>query len=272
MTTLADVRVVVEDLWPAERAEGWDAVGLVAGDPEQPVERILLAVDPVLDTVAEARELGADLLLVHHPLLLRGVTSVAADRPKGRIVTELISSRIALLAAHTNADIVEQGTSAELARAIGLEDTQPIVANAADERIGLGRVGTLPEPMTLGSLAAVLAKALPSTATGVRGAGDFTESVQRVAVCGGAGDSLLEHDAVLAADVYVTADLRHHPASEARDRHAIGAGPALIDLSHWASEWLWLKAARTQLIERLPGVEVTVSDLRTDPWDFALPQ
>ncbi|MGO1405139.1 Nif3-like dinuclear metal center hexameric protein [Agrococcus casei] len=272
MTTLSDVRAVVEDLWPADRAEGWDAVGLVAGDPSQRIERILLAVDPVLETAAEARELNADMLLVHHPLLLRGVTSVAADRPKGRIVTDLIGSGIALLAAHTNADIVERGTSAELALAIGLTETRPIVANGADESIGLGRIGTLPEPTTLGALAAKLAQSLPSTATGVRGAGDYTETVQRIAVCGGAGDSLLEHEAVLEADAYVTADLRHHPASEARDRHSMGAGPALIDLSHWASEWLWLNAAREQLAEGLPGVEITVSDLRTDPWDFALPQ
>lgn len=272
MTTLADARQAVEQLWPADRAEGWDAVGLVAGDLAQPVERILLAVDPVLETVAEAVETKADLLLVHHPLLLRGVTSVAADRPKGRIVTDLISNGIALLAAHTNADIVERGTSAELARILGLTDMQPITPNAANPGLGLGRVGTLAEPTTLGALATTLAKSIPSTATGVRVAGDFSQRVERIAVCGGAGDSLLEDPSVLSADVYVTADLRHHPASEARQRYTMGTGPALIDLSHWASEWLWLDAARQQLQELLPDTTIAVSELRTDPWDFALPQ
>jgi putative NIF3 family GTP cyclohydrolase 1 type 2 len=77
---------------------------------------------------------------------------------------------------------------------------------------------------------------------------------------------------VLAADVYVTSDLRHHPASEAVENARIGGGPALIDVSHWASEWLWLDVAAEQLREALPGVEVVVSELRTDPWDFAILQ
>ena len=76
MTTVADVQSAVERLWPRAGAEAWDAVGLIAGDPDDEVRRILLAVDAVLDTAAEAVSSGADLLLVHHPLLLRGVTSV----------------------------------------------------------------------------------------------------------------------------------------------------------------------------------------------------
>ncbi|RXZ50100.1 Nif3-like dinuclear metal center hexameric protein, partial [Agromyces binzhouensis] len=89
---------------------------------------------------------------------------------------------------------------------------------------------------------------------------------------GGAGDSLLGHPAVRAADAYVTADLRHHPASEAREQAMLGGGPALIDVSHWASEWLWLDAAARELRDAHPGLEVVVSDLRTDPWDFQVVQ
>ena len=272
MTTLADARSAIERLWPADRAESWDAVGLVAGDPTQEVRRILLAVDPVLETVQEAVDARADLLLVHHPLLLRGVTSVAADQPKGRIVTDLIGAGIALVAAHTNADIVERGTSGELASAAGLTSVRPIVPNESDSSVGLGRVGNLDEPTTLGALATRLARLVPPTASGIRASGDFAHRIERVAVCGGAGDSLLDHPAVLEADVYITADLRHHPASEARERYAMGIGPALINLSHWASEWLWLDAAKAALEQELSDVEIVVSDLRTDPWDFALPQ
>ena len=75
-----------------------------------------------------------------------------------------------------------------------------------------------------------------------------------VALCAGAGDSLLANPEVVAADVYVTSDLRHHPASEARERARLGRGPALIDVSHWASEWLWLDVAAEQLRSALPGV------------------
>jgi putative NIF3 family GTP cyclohydrolase 1 type 2 len=102
----------------------------------------------------------------------------------------------------------------------------------------------------------------------VRASGGFDDPVETIAVCGGAGDSLLVHPAVLAADVYVTADLRHHPASEAREQALLGTGPALIDISHWASVWLWLAAGADELRAAHPDLEIEVSDLRTDPWDF----
>jgi len=102
--------------------------------------------------------------------------------------------------------------------------------------------------------------------------GEFERVVSRVALCGGAGDSLLATTGVTGADVYITSDLRHHPAQEAREQSLVSSGPALIDISHWASEWLWLETAAAQLRVALPGVEVLVSDARTDPWDFVVLQ
>jgi dinuclear metal center YbgI/SA1388 family protein len=270
--TVADVTAAVERLWPVAGIEAWDAVGLIAGDPADDVSSIHLAVDAVIDTVDEAIELGASLLLVHHPLLLRGVTTVAADRYKGAVLTRLIRANCALLAAHTNADVVETGTSAILADALGLTDQRPIVASATIPSRGIGRVGELPEPITLGLLARRLGELLPATATGVRVAGEFDREISTVAVCAGAGDAYLADPAVLAADVYLTSDLRHHPASEASENARIAGGPALIDVSHWASEWLWLDTAAAELRAALPGITVTVSDLRTDPWDFVVTQ
>ena len=271
MPTLADVNSVVGRLWPPEGAEAWDASGLVSGDPTAPVDRIHLAVDAVADTIDEALVLGAGILLVHHPLLLRGVTSVAEDRYKGAMIARLIRGGCALIAAHTNADVVDTGTSAMLARALGLDDVRPLTAAAAGSG-GLGRIGRIPEPTTLGRLARQLAGILPATAQGVRVSGDYGAPVRTVALCGGAGDSLLAHPAVRGADVYITSDLRHHPASEARENARVAGGPFLIDVSHWASEWLWLDQAASELREALPGLAVTVSELRTDPWDFLIVQ
>lgn len=269
-TTVGQVQAVVEQLWPMSGAESWDAPGLLAGDPGAPVESIVLAVDAVLDTVDEA--LNSDLLIVHHPLLLRGVTSVAEDRYKGAVLARLIRANTALLAAHTNADVVETGTSAVFADRLGLRNAVPIVAAPAMLSRGIGRVGTLAEATTLGRLARLLGELLPATASGIRVAGDFDAPVSTVALCGGAGDSLLNEPAVLAADVYITSDLRHHPASEARENARIAGGPALIDVSHWASEWLWLDQAAIELRAALPGVTITVSEIRTDPWDFTVVQ
>lgn len=269
--TLAELLTTVDRLWPLTGAEPWDAPGLVTGDPDAPVGRVLFAVDAVAATVDEAIEARADLLIAHHPLLLRGVTSIAEDRYKGALLTRLIRADCALLAAHTNADVVEQGTSAVLAARLGLLEVRPIVPGV-DPALGLGRVGRLAEPTTLGRLARALAEILPATATGVRASGGFDDPVQTVAVCGGAGDSLLGDPAVRAADAYITADLRHHPASEAREQALLGGGPALLDVSHWASEWLWLDAAAAELRAEHPELEVLVSDLRTDPWDFQVVQ
>ena len=269
--TVAEVNALVGTLWPLSGAEAWDAPGFLSGDPAAPVSHIHLAVDAVLDTVDEAVEVGADLLLVHHPLLLRGVTTIAEDGYKGAALARLIRGGCALIAAHTNADVVETGTSAVIASRLGLVDVTPLVPGADPAR-GIGRYGTLAEPSTVGRLARQLAELLPATAGGVKVSGGFDQPVSTVALCGGAGDSLLREDSVTGADVYITSDLRHHPASEFRENAKISHGPALIDVSHWASEWLWLDTAADQLREGLPGVTVSVSDLRTDPWDFVVVQ
>ena len=129
---------------------------------------------------------------------------------------------------------------------------------------GTGRIGDV-EPTTLRGFAEQVAAALPATAHGVRVAGDPDRAVRRVALCGGAGDFLLDTVRASDADVYVTSDLRHHPASEFREHD----GPALVDVAHWAAEWTWLPVLRERLLAALGDtVDVRVSTLVTDPWQF----
>ncbi len=136
---------------------------------------------------------------------------------------------------------------------------------------GLGRVGRLPRPEPLRDVAVRVAAAVPATPIGVRVAGDLDRVVGTVAVCGGAGDGLLPAVRGAGAEVFVTADLRHHPASE-----AVADGRlALVDAGHWATEWLWLtEAARrleAALAERGTTVSTRVSRIVTDPWTLHLP-
>lgn len=266
---LSDIVAAAEDLWPSAGAEEWDAVGLVCGDMDAPVERVVLAVDAVRSTAQETVQDHAQLLLVHHPLLMRGVSSVATDRYKGSILSTLIRNNSALYAAHTNADVVDSGTSGALASVLGIHDPRPIQP-ARSGIGGLGRVGMLAEPTRLGDLVQRLADSVPATAGGLRVAGDPDAPVRRVAVCGGAGDSLLSHPEVRGSDVYITSDLRHHPVSESREQSLLTGGPALVDLSHWASESLWLGNAADELAGTFPDLTFSVSSIRTDPWDFAV--
>lgn len=270
MSTLEAVGRAVEHLWPLAGAASWDSPGLAVGDPEARISHIHLAVDAVLETADEALGMGADLLLVHHPLLFHGVSTVDESTTKGALIAKLIRGGAALLAAHTNADVVETGTSRVLAHQLGLVDQSPLEPSHPGSATGLGVVGRFAQPMTLMALARLLTDVLPPTAGGVRVAGDHEKIVETVALCAGAGDSMLGHQAVREADVFITSDLRHHPASDARESMLLGRGPALVDISHWASEWLWLDTAAAQLRLALPDVEVTLSDLRTDPWDFAV--
>jgi dinuclear metal center YbgI/SA1388 family protein len=369
--SLGAVLRVLDGLYDPAWAESWDAVGLVVGDRAAPVRRVLFAVDPAPAVVEEAAAWGADLLVTHHPLLLRPVHGVSMDHPKGRTVTALVRSGVALHVVHTNADVARPGVSDALADLLGVGATEPLrplpadpldklvvfvpredadrlvdaLAAAGAGRVGayeraawtttgtgtftplpgarpavgsvgaredvvearvemvvprpavpavvaalraahpyeepafdllptvapptgrgLGRVGLLAEPAALGAFARRVAAALPATAAGLRVAGDPAGVVRRVAVCGGAGDDLFAEARSSGADVYVTADLRHHPATEALEH----GGPALVDCAHWATEWPWLADAARRLTAALRAggttVETRVSRLSTDPW------
>ncbi|MEC3952954.1 Nif3-like dinuclear metal center hexameric protein [Nocardia sp. CDC153] len=364
---LADLIDALDAAYPPKLAESWDSVGLVCGDPDEKVSRVLFAVDATADVVAEAIDWGAQALVVHHPLLLRGVDTVAASTPKGALLHRLIRSGCALFTAHTNADSADPGVSDALARAIGLTvtgplDPKPLTAldkwvvtvprthsaavlaalfaagagtegnysdaawtvagtsqfrpldgadpalgaigelhEVAEDRLevvappgrraavlaalraahpyeepayhvteravlpsglGIGRVGELAAPETLREFTARVRAGLPTTAWGVRAAGDPDRVIRTVAVCGGAGDSFLGKVSRLGVDAYVTADLRHHPA----DEHLRAGGPALIDAAHWATEYPWCAQAEGVVRAALPGLETRVSTLRTDPW------
>ncbi|MBY9076891.1 Nif3-like dinuclear metal center hexameric protein [Nocardioides sp. WL0053] len=119
---LRDVTGRLDDMYPQAWAADWDAVGLVCGDPDQEVRRVMFAVDPVPAVVEEALAWGADLLVVHHPLLLTPVSSVAADSPKGCTLHRLVREGCALFTAHTNADAPSDGVNESLALALGIVD------------------------------------------------------------------------------------------------------------------------------------------------------
>ncbi|ORA79039.1 Nif3-like dinuclear metal center hexameric protein [Mycolicibacter kumamotonensis] len=368
---LADVIDVLDAAYPPELAQSWDSVGLVCGDPDDAVGSVTIAVDATAAVVDEVPEGG--LLLAHHPLLLRGVDTVAASTPKGSLIHRLIRSGRALFTAHTNADSAAPGVSDALAEALGLtveavlepatrapdtdkwviytpvehadavraavfaagaghigdyaqcswsvtgtgqflpgdgaaptigrvgavervtEDRVEVVAPASARArvraallaahpyeepafdvfalqplpagVGIGRIGTLAAPEPLSAFVARVAAGLPATSWGVRAAGDPDLPVSRVAVCGGAGDSLLDAAARADAQAYVTADLRHHPADEHSRRSAV----ALVDVAHWASEYPWCAQAADVLRSHFgAALPVRVSALRTDPWNLAL--
>ncbi|APT92151.1 hypothetical protein CPHO_03795 [Corynebacterium phocae] len=127
VSTVDQVRNVIEKAYPPHLAESWDAVGLICGDPHDEVKKVAFALDCTQSVAERAVEIGADMLVVHHPLLLRGVTSVAADTPKGKVIHTLVKGGVALMAAHTNADKARPGVNDKLAELVGIQPGRPIV-------------------------------------------------------------------------------------------------------------------------------------------------
>ncbi|MFM6980423.1 MAG: Nif3-like dinuclear metal center hexameric protein [Micrococcales bacterium] len=271
MARISDIIAAAELLWPTSGADDWDRPGLIAGSFHLDVSRVLLTVDVTSEVIDDAIAGNFDLVFSHHPFLLRGVTTIAENTAKGNVLAKSIRNDIALFAAHTNADITSTGVSATLAGAIGLPHAIPLVSTGQD--LGHGRIGVLPESVPLVDFARAVAASLPATAGGVQVAGDPAQAIKKVALCGGAGDSFAAAALQEGADVYITSDMRHHPTQDVLESAAaLGRKFAVINISHWAAESLWLKVAAKELEKALPGVKFEVSDLRTDPWDFAVTQ
>lgn len=257
--TVGDVVRAMDGLFPPSAKEEWDAVGLVAGDMDAPCKRVAFAVDPCEASVSEAIEREADMLITHHPLYLRGTHSVATTTAKGRWTAALIKNDIALFSAHTNADVF--GSTHALAGLLDITIDRPL-----DENTGIGGVGTLAQPLTLRDFAQRVHDALPATQAGVLVGGELDREIRTVAICSGAGDSFLAAANEAGADVYLTADLRHHPATD----HLWNGGCALVCPTHWASEFPLLAVMRERLVEKLPELDTYISEIPTDAWALAL--
>ncbi|MFT8331645.1 Nif3-like dinuclear metal center hexameric protein [Bifidobacterium psychraerophilum] len=291
---LEQVIGVLQELYPLRYAEDWDAPGLIVGDLCAPVHAIHCAVDPTPQVVDEAIEQGADLLVTHHPLLFRSVHEVSGLGFRGEIIRRLIEHHCALWVGHTNADAAYRGVAEGAAEAFGLQDLSPLLPiddELSEHQVGLGRVGVLPQAMSLRDFAMRVKDALPFTQAGVQVSGDLEAPVSRVAVLPGSGDSMFDDVRACGADVFVTSDLRHHPALDAIEQAryeaamrgagvALGSGdghirPALINTPHSAIESLWFRHAGIDIPARVQeryGVrpQLTISALNTDPWSLRI--
>ncbi|MDF7665200.1 Nif3-like dinuclear metal center hexameric protein [Bifidobacterium sp. ESL0745] len=281
---LRQVAGALEQLYPLEFAEDWDHPGLIVGDLNDAVGKIVFAADPTMAVVDKAIAMGADLLVCHHPLFFRAVHEVSGYGVHGAITGKLYRAHCGLWVGHTNADVAYRGVAQAAADAFGLRKQQPLVTTGQDDGrpVGLGRVGTLKEPMTLRAFAQRVADEVPKTKYGIQVAGDLDAEVQRIAVLPGSGDSNFNDVRISGADVYVTSDLRHHPATDALQQAWYEAAlnhttmkPALINTPHSAIESMWFRYALddvADIVEKTTGFrpETKRIGIVTDPWQLVL--
>jgi len=252
---------------PFRYAAPWDRCGLQVGDPEAPVERVLVALDPSSATLQEARDRHCQCLVTHHPLFLQPLKAVRADEFPAKLVIRAILGGIHLIAAHTNVDAAKEGTNDQLGEILTLRQMEPLERdelNVGEVRYGgMGRVGLLPQAMPFRELLKKTATALGGIP--VRAVGDAEKEVYRVALCSGSGGSLIEQAIDAGVDVFITGDVKYHEA-----QRALEAGLALIDVGHFSSEKIVVRPVaaflRTQAGAHGQELEVIEAGVEKDPF------
>ena len=267
---LKDLCSGFEILWPLSGAEDWDRPGLTTGSLDMEVKRVLLVIDVTRQTIQEAIDHDCQLILSHHPVLLKPVSFLSEESLKGSLISLAIKNSIAIYSAHTNADIVSEGVSMVFAESLGLKNIKPLVVSPTDHTIGHGRVGDLPKAISLEQLAEMVSDSLTPSHAPVRVAGERNQTISRVGLVGGAGDSFLDEAIKQNVDCFITSDLRHHVVLDALGANS-SSPLSIIDVSHFGAESLWLVRAAKQLSAAESDVEFRVSKINTDPWSFTLP-
>ena len=261
-----DIAAALEEFAPSALKEEWDNVGLLVGDPDAQVRKVLVALDAVDGVVEEASATGADMIVTHHPIIFGPIKSVTTQTPLGRRVVKLIRHGISVYAAHTNLDSARGGTNDILFDMLGLIGREALMGEDADgagrspdgellaHATGMGRVGNLPKAMSLSDFAALVRKKLG--APHVSYGGCDSREVLRVGLCAGAAceSAFLRAASRKGCDVYVTGDVKYHKAQEAAE-----LGLCLVDATHYFSEVIVVPTLREYIARRFAHIDVAVS-------------
>jgi dinuclear metal center YbgI/SA1388 family protein len=258
MLTVAAIAEFLEDFAPSHLAEEWDNVGLLIGDPERAVERIMTCLTLTTDSAAEAIAERAELVVTHHPLPFRPLKRLTTESVEGRLLLELIEARVAVYSPHTAFDSTGRGINDRLAAGIGLQAIAPLVVDTDDPAIGTGRWGQLAQPLQLSKLAEQVARFLTIESLQIVGQAD--REVSRVAVgCGSAGE-LLAAARDRGCDCFVSGEARFHTCLEAE-----ATGIALVLAGHFASERFAVEGLAEVLAAEFPAAAVWASRRERDP-------
>ena len=266
MVTVRDIYTFLNELAPVRYQMDFDNSGFLVGNGDTAVSRVLTALDITDDVIDEAVARRAQLIVSHHPLLFRPLKHVLADDPAGRKVLKLARHDVAAICMHTNLDIAEGGVNDALMAALDARVTGLLEPAGTDENgkpLGCGRIGTLAAPMTLEDFLKFTAERL--NASGLR----YTASgkpVQRLAVCGGSGGSMLELARAAGCDTLVTADIKYDRFLAAKE-----LGMNLIDADHFCTENVVIPVLAETLRARFPDLEVCISARLGQTAQFYMP-
>jgi dinuclear metal center YbgI/SA1388 family protein len=259
MEPLRSILDFMMDLAPLSLAEDWDNVGLLVGNPDSVVRRVMTCLTATPSSVAEAAKESADLIIAHHPFPFRPLPRVTLDTVNGRMLARLLKGDIAVFSAHTAFDSASRGINQRLAEGLNLVQIQPLVPSLqVPGGVGTGRLGMTADSPNLDDFAQRVKGSLGTTRIEV--VGDPHQTIQKVAVgCGSAGE-LLDAAVQAGCDAFVLGEARLHTCLEAEAR-----GVSLVLAGHFASEHFELVALAEMLAAKFPTLDVWACRSEADP-------
>lgn len=257
MATINQLATFLESFAPLRLAEDWDNVGLLMGDRQRTVERVMTCLTVTPPSAAEAIREGAELIVTHHPLPFRALKKLTTDTTAGRMLWELAAAGVAIYSPHTAFDSAAEGINQQLAASVGLEQIQPLVPIEEDaDGLGAGRVGKI--DCTVGELSKSLRSFLKIDQ--VRGVGEESDSLSKVAIACGSGGSFLHKAAAKGCDGFITGEMTFHDCLAAAAQNI-----AVLLTGHYASERFACENLATTLAGEFSGLKVWASRDETDP-------
>lgn len=251
-----DIARVLEESLPLGWQEPYDNAGLVVGNPDADVSLVLVALDATEEVVEEAVEMGAGMIVTHHPIIFSPIKRLAWANRQQRTIAKAIQAGVALYAAHTNLDSAPmEGISHLLGRRLGLVE-ESLLEPSKEEGVGIGIVGVLPESMSAVDFLARVKSELGIKA--LRHSAVRVESVSRVAICSGSGGGLISAAEAAGADVYIAADFKYHDFVDA-DRMI------LVDAGHFETEICAIDILFELLSKKIPTFAVRKSARGENP-------
>lgn len=260
MKKVKEIIEVMETLAPTFLKEDFDNVGLMVGDREKEVKKVLVALDCTLKVVQEAKDNNVDLIITHHPLIFRRPNNITTDTLQGKKIIELIKNDISLYSSHTNLDSAKKGLNDSIPGLLGYDTSEILETNKSDSEAGLGRLVTLEQATTLEDIInKVKATFNINNLRVVKG----KDEVNKIAIINGSGQDFIGRAISKGADCIITGDTTYHFASDYKEM-----GINIIDAGHFASEQIVFFNVMKNIIDKFNDVEFILSKVEEDPYTF----
>lgn len=260
MIIVNDIIKEMEFLAPTYLKEDFDNVGLMIGDRNKDVNKVLLALDCTLKVIEEAKKENVDLIITHHPLIFRKPKNITTDTLQGKKIIELIKNDISLYSSHTNLDSAPNGLNQTIVSILGFEDSTLLGKNRNDSTAGLGRIVELDEKIKLNDLIRQVKSRLNiNNLRVVKG----NDTVSKIAIINGSGQDFIGKAVSLGADCIITGDTTYHFASDYKEM-----GISILDVGHFASEQIIFFNVMKKIEEQFGDVKFIISKVEEDPYEF----